>query len=449
VESRRLSRDILGVFGTRVAWTLMSMVTGVILARKLGPHDRGVFALILLAPSTVVTFVKLGIAQSNVYFINRKREPIEKVAANCVALAVVFGLGAGALVWVCKGTLLTSILRGVEPWALALALVRVPLLLLDDYLYGVLQAAGSFHIYNKRLVISEAVRMVLVITALLIFHFGLAGAVWIYTLVNAANIVWLMGAMHRRIPFTLGVHWGLLGQQLSFGVKSYVQTLTAHALLRSDVYMVSYFLGPTDTAFYSLALRFSEMILEIPQAVGLVLYPRLATLPKDEVHRLTAQACRRTLLLTGLGVVIVSLFGPYLLTLWYGAAYTAAGAPLPWAAVGVLAMSIFVILTRDFTSRNRQQVNIAAGIVALVSNVLLNLYMIPTMGIVGAAMSTAISYSGACLLLVAFYLFDSQLPLFDIILAKPEDLRFFWGLIRQVAARGWRLTGLGSVTTGH
>jgi Na+-driven multidrug efflux pump len=112
-------------------------------------------------------------------------------------------------------------------------------------------------------------------------------------------------------------------------------------------------------------------------------------------------------------------------------------------------MSIFVILTRDFTSRNRQQVNIAAGIVALVSNVLLNLYMIPTLGIVGAAMSTAISYSGACILLVVFYLFDSQLSLFDIIVAKPEDLRFFWRLIRQVAARGWRLTGLGSVTTGQ
>ena len=449
MKSQRLSRDILGVLGTRAAWTLMGTVTGVILARKLGPHDRGVFALVLLVPSTVSTFVKLGIAQSNVYFINRKREPIDKIASNCTFLALVLGTLAGAIVWMSQGQFLSSVLSGMAPWALALALVRVPLILLDDYLYGILQAAGSFHIYNLRLVVSEAARMVLMIAALLIFHLGLRAAVWITTLVTAGNIVWLIAATHRKIPFSLRVHPSLLKQQLAFGAKSYVQTLTSHALLRVDVYMVSYFLGPAETAFYSLALRFTEMILEIPQAVGLVLYPKLATLPEVEVHRLTAQACRRTLMLSGLGVGALAVFGPWMITLWYGQAYAPAGRPLPWAAVGVLAMSVFVILTRAFTSQNRQQVNIAAGVVSLASNVVLNLHMIPTMGIVGAAMATAISYSAACLLLMVFYLLDSRLSLSEVILVKPDDLRFFWQIIRQVAQRGWRLAGLGSAAAGR
>ena len=449
MESRRLSRDIMNVLGTRAAWTLMSMVTGVILARKLGPHDRGILALVLLLPNTVITLVKLGITQSNVYYINRKREPIEQVASNCAALALGLGLTVIVIVWLLKGSLLTTVLRGVEPWALALALVRVPLLLLDDYLYGILQAAGSFHIYNSRLVISEAVRMALVIVSFLVFHLGLFAAVMIYAVVTAGNVAWLVVATRRKIPFTLHVNPKLLWQQLAFGVKSYVQTLTSHALLRVDVYMVSYFLGPADTAFYSLALRFTEMILELPQAVGLVLYPKLAALPDDEVHRLTAQACRRTLFLTGLGVVLLAFFGPYLITLWYGKAYAPAGRPLPWAAIGVLSMSVFVILTRAFTSQNRQQVNIIAGLVALSSNVGMNIYLIPTMGILGAAMATAISYSAACLLLMVFYLLDSRLSLSEVVLAKPEDLRFFWRLIRQTAARGWRLAGLGSAAAGR
>ncbi len=421
----------------------MSMLTGVILARKLGPHDRGVLALILLVPSTVVTLVKLGIAQSNVYFINGKREPIDQVASNCAALALGMGLLVVTVVWMLRGDL-ASVLKGVEPWALALALARVPLLLLDDYLYGILQAAGSFNIYNSRLVVSEIVRTVLVVVALLILHLGLVAAVVIHTVVTFGNVGWLVVATRRKIPFTLRVRRGLLFQQLAFGLKSYIQTLTSHALLRSDVYMVSYFLGPADTAFYSLSLRFTEMVLEIPQAVGLVLYPKLAALPEAEIHRLTAQACRRTVLLTGLGVAFIALFGPFLITVWYGQAYAPAGLPLRWAAVGALAMSIFVILTRAFTSQNRQQVNILAGVVALGSNVVMNLYLIPSMGIVGAAMATAISYSGACLLLMIFYLLDSRLSLSEVVLAKPDDLRFFWQLIRQTVMRGWRLAGMGS-----
>lgn len=422
----------------------MGMVSGVILARKLGPHDRGILALVLLLPSTVITLGKLGITQANVYFINRKRVPIKQVASNSAFLALTLGLASVVIVWFLQGTLLSSVMRGVETWALALALVRVPFLLLDDYLYGVLQAAGAFKLYNTRLIIGEVIRLVLIVVGLLVFQWGIFATVVIHTVVTVINVGWLTISTRRKIPFTLHVDRALLAQQLDFGLRSYVQTLAMHLLLRVDVYMVSYYLGPAETAFYSLALRFTEMVLEIPSAVGLVLYPKLAALPEDEVHQLTAQACRRTLLLTGVSAAGLAMFGPYLITLWYGQAYAPAGAPLPWAAVGVLAMSIFVILTRDFTSQNRQVVNIAAGFPALLLNVALNVVLIPRMGIVGAAIATAIAYCGACVVLMAFYLPNARLRLSDVVIAKPEDIRFFWQMGRDAILRGWRMAGLGS-----
>ncbi|HXQ23362.1 MAG TPA: flippase [Candidatus Acidoferrales bacterium] len=446
MKGRRLSTDILDVFGSRAVWTLLGAISGVILARKLGPHDRGILALVLLLPSTVITVSKLGISQANVYFINRKQVSMEQVASNSTTLALVLGLFSMAVVWLFQGRLFSTVMREVEPWALALALVRVPLLLFDDYIYGVLQAAGAFRLYNVRLLIGEALRLVLVVLALMVFHMGLFAAVLIHTVVTAVNIVWLGISTYRRIPFSLRVDRALLGHQLDFGLRSYIQTLAMHLLLRIDVYMVSYYLGPIETAFYSLALRFTEMMLEIPSAVGLVLYPKLATLPEDEVHRLTAQACRRTLLLTGMCAVFLAVLGPYVITLWYGKAYAAAGKPLAWAAVGALALSVFTILTRDFTSQNRQMVNIAAGVPALLLNVGLNIFMIPAMGIVGAAIATAIAYSAACVVLIFFYIPASGLSLSEVIIAKPEDLRFFWQMIRQLTQRGWRRAGLGSVT---
>jgi O-antigen/teichoic acid export membrane protein len=435
LRKHRLSRDVLGVFGARVLWTVLGTVSGVILARLLGPHDRGILALVLLVPATVVTFIKLGITQANVYFINREGHTAEQVASNSAVLALVGGLTAAAVVWIAKGGLLATVLRDVPAWALGLALARVPLMLLDDYLYGVLQAAGQFGVYNTRLLVSEALRLALVAAALIVFHLGLFAAVVIHTVVNVFNVGWLVVTMRRTIPFRLRIDRQLLRGQLAFGAKSYVQTLTAHMLLRADVYLVSYFLGPAQTAFYSLCLRFTEMVLEIPQAVGLVLYPRLASLPDHEVHRLTAQACRRTVLITGLCSLALVVLGPSVIVLWYGAAYAPAAEPLLWAAIGALAMSIFVILTRDFTSRNRQTVNIAAGVPALVSNIALNWFLIPTKGIVGAAMATALSYSGACVILLIFYLPRAQLSIFDVLVAKRDDLRFFWDTTRRVLLR--------------
>src|SRR6185369_3982557 len=96
------------------------------------------------------------------------------------------------------------------------------------------------------------------------------------------------------------------------------------------------------------------------------------------------------------------------------------------------------ILTRAFTSRHRQQVNIAAGMIALVTNVVLNLFLIPSMGIVGASMATAISYSGACVLLMVAFLKQSGLSPLRVLIADGDDLRYFWQVLRQAVERGGR-----------
>jgi len=443
LPASKLSKDILGVFSARAVWTVLGTIIGVILARHLGPYDRGVFALFVLIPATVVTFVKLGITQANVYFINREKVDATKVAANSAILALTLGISAASLVWLGGDQLRATILKGVEPWVLAIALARVPLVLLDDYLYGVLQAGGHFRLYNTRLLVSESLRLTCLATAFYVYHQGLFAAVVIHSAVNVFNIIWLVVAVQQVVPFRLRLDLGLLKKQLGFGLRSYVQTLTGHMLLRSDIYLVNLYLSVSEVAFYSLALRFTEMVLEIPQAVGIVLYPKLASLPEDEVHRLTAQACRRTIFLTGCCSVFIVLFGPYVIRWWYGEAYAAAGTPLLWASIGAMAMSIFVILTRAFTSQNRQVVNIAAGIPALVLNIALNLLMIPKWGIIGAAMSTAIAYSIACVILITLFVPRAGIPLHLVLIPQVADLRFFTGMIGKgshaLRARiGWR-----------
>lgn len=442
---RRLSRDIAGIFGTRAGWSLMGMISGIILARWLGPHDRGILALVLLVPSTVVTIAKLGITQSNVYFINRNKVAPDRVAANCVVLALATSALAIPLVWLLRPWLHETVLRDVPDWALALALARVPLMLLDDYLYGVLQALGKFGLYNRRLLLSEAMRLTMVVVFVLAFGLGLPGAVAIYTVVGTLALAWLIASARKEVRLSLRADYPLLREQLGFGVRSYVQTLAMHLLLRIDVYMVALYLTKPETAFYSLALHLTEIVLEIPQAVGLVLYPRLAALPENEVHQLTAQACRRTLLATAPFAFLLAWLGPYVITLWYGAAYAPAGDPLPWAAAGAMAMALFVILSRDFTSRGRQKVNITAGLLALGSNVALNTYMIPHFGIVGAAQATAIAYTGAGLLLLAAFYAESGMTPREVLLPKREDLAYFADLTRRAVDRGRRLVGLRAV----
>ena len=111
-------------------------------------------------------------------------------------------------------------------------------------------------------------------------------------------------------------------------------------------------------------------MLEVPQAIGLVLYPRLAALPEERdppPHRAELPAHADGDRAGGRGAGAASART----SSRSGTARRTpqAGAPLPWAAVGVAAMAIFVIITRDFTARQKQRVNTVSGLLALVANV--------------------------------------------------------------------------------
>jgi len=428
-------KDTLGMLGTRAIWSVIGVVSGVILARCLGPENRGVLALVLLLPSTVVTIVKFGVSQANVYTINRRRVSIDAVASNSLVMAIVLGLLSAIIVWVFREQLRSSVLRDVPDWAITLALIRVPLLLLDNYLFSILQATGQFATYNVRLLLSEAVRLILVATALIVFKLGLVATILIYTAVWLMNVVWLMATMSKEIHFSLRIDFPLLRETLTFGANSYAQTLTQHFLQRVSFYMVSFYLGAAHVAFYAIALRFSEMVLEIPQAVGLVLYPRLAALSDEEIHKLTAQACRRTLMITAPTAAVLAAVGPFIVRLWYGEQFAEAGGPLPWTAVGIAMMSIYVIVTRDFTSRAKQNINTISGLVALGSNVLFNWMFIPPYGVIGAAMATALSYTAGLVLLLAFFMWESGVRLRDLIIPRRDDFAYAVGVLRSVVKR--------------
>jgi O-antigen/teichoic acid export membrane protein len=435
VRRDRLANDIIDVFGSRTAVTVLGTVTGIILARALGPHDRGILALVLLLPSTMMTVTKLGLTQANVYCVRREGAPIGNVAANSLALGLGLGLGIGTLAWLFRSTLLSTVMRQVPAWALLLALARLPSLLIDNYFCGVLQAANNFSLYNRRTVFGATAILLAVVGLRVTWHLDLLTSVLVYTITTTVVVVALLVGTARLVHFRLQPDWSLLTRQLRFGMKSYTQILAMHLLFRIDVYMVAYFLDAAQTAFYSLALHFTEMILEIPQAVGWVIYPRLASSDKEDVHRLTAQACRRTVLLTALGGLAAAVLGPFIVPLWYGKAFAPASKPLMIATVGMVMMSVFTIITRDFTSRNKQAVNIRAGAVALVSNVALNVFAIPALGISGAALATSVSYSLAALMVIIPYHRESGIALVDALVPQAEDVRFVWNVALRSATQ--------------
>jgi O-antigen/teichoic acid export membrane protein len=427
----RFARDSASILVTQLGVTVLGLGTSVITARALGPHDRGLFQLLVLLPTTLSNFAKLGIPQANVYFMRRRSVPAGRIAANSVWLALVLGGGLAAACWVWRATLLAPFLKDAPVETVPLVLVLLPFVILQTYFMGIIQAQERFREYNVQQVMPTLLALVAMPVALLWLRLGLIGAVVAQTLVTAAVTLWLAWRVWRVAPFDGRPDVPLLRGMLSFGGKTYLQTLASTLHFRVDQYMIGYLLDPAQVGLYAIAVNLTNLILRVPDATGTVLFPRLAGASEHDAHAQTAAVCRHTLFITVVAGLAYLGLGGIAIRVLYGEAYAGAIAPMMLMLPGIVMLSLYLLLTRNFTSRNRQEVNIAAAGTALAVNVALNAVLIPRLGISGAAISTAVSYSLAAVILLVVFRRESGTSFGDTLVVRRHDFAGY----RRLAGR--------------
>jgi O-antigen/teichoic acid export membrane protein len=440
----RFIRDSASVLGTQIGVTIISVGTSVITARMLGPHDRGLFQLLVLLPTTLSNFVKFGVPQANVYFMRRRNASASDVASNSVWFALVLGGGLAIIAYLFRDRMLSSFLREAPPATIPASLVLVPCVLLQTFFSGVLQAEHRFGEFNFQQIMPALLGLLGMPIALVWLRTGLVGAIVTQTIIAILVTIWLAARVNRTAKLRFGWNPGLARGMLTFGGKSYLQTLASTLHFRIDQYMIAMLLDPTQVGLYAVAVNLTNLLLKIPDASGTVLYPRLAAAGEHDAHKQTSAVCRHTLFVMVVSGLCYAIGGPFAIRFLYGQAYVGAIRPLLLMLPGIIMISLYLLLTRNFTSRNRQQVNIVAAVAALAINVGLNCILIPRWGISGAAISTAVSYSIAALILLVVFVRESGYTVAETILVQRKDLGGYMRLMRpETLSRGGAAARMG------
>jgi len=418
----RFARDVLSTFVTEVVLVGLNFAIGVLMARTLDPTARGVLALAMTAPFTAAYFIDPGLVQANIYLIGRKKRPAENVVANSITLAMAIGVGAAIILWLARGVILRTFLSGLTAAQFTLLLLLLPFFLLDSYAMSILRALRRFDLFNLRRLVGQLIMLAAMFVVLVVFNKAASGAVLAFVCAAAVSAILSLVFVGSIVHLRPGFHPKLLGESAAYGFKSYVQNLVGHLNYRLDVYLLAMFLDPAQVAFYAIATNIAELAWYIPNSVGTVLFPRLSATSHERVHPLTAEVCRHTVFITSLATLGLTAVSWLVIPFLYGPAYLPALVPLFILLPGILTMAVYKVLTRNFSSRNRQQMSILAAGGALVLNVGLSVVLIPRYGIGGAAFSSLISYAAASIILLVAFLRDSGLGWRDALVIRRDDL---------------------------
>lgn len=407
---------------TRVSMIMLRLIRNIILARLLGPADRGLFALLNTLPDLIAAVTSGGL-NTAVGYQAAKHKPMGILLSQ----VLIYGcLLATLLTLFCVVILTTfgakiSFVEQLGLWIWLLIPV-VPITVLKSGLLTLHNADGRVNIFNMlRLIESSAPLFLLIV----LIYF------WPKQILNAALTSWVLGLaivtmsglFWLRRFHTFKLKWQPKDQSelLSFSAKSHPEILFQQILARADYLFIAAILPVSALGHYAMAVAAAELLLIIPEAVTTPLMKRLLQQDK-QIEQMTPLALRVTATVMLCGCITLALIGHWLIITLFGIEYAPAYPALVALLPGLFSLCYASILRLDLLGKGRPgTLSIFFGVGAFIS-IVLNFVLIPKFGITGAAISTSIAYIVVTILMLTMYCKLSGIPFYKTLIVTPSDI---------------------------
>lgn len=380
-------RQIAVTVATRLGLTALSLVTSIVTARYLGQTGRGDYFFIITLSATIVQVANVGLPASNTYLLAHDRTRLAGLLGNSLVVSVVLagGIGAGVAILSHSSGLLQDTPVSYLWLAAALAPPSLFYMLASNLLVG-LERIGT---YNTVEVLSRIVVLVGMVGAALA-GWGARGfvttavAAWIAA---AAGTFLLLATRSSRVRPDLTV----FRAASRYAAKAYAATLLGFLVLRANVFLLRREFGPAELGLYSVAAQMSDVLAILPQAVALVLFPKLVRGAADRWRRTVRAAAWTGLLLLVVCVATAVAAGP-VVRLLYGDDFAPSARVLQWMLPGILCLGVANVFSQYLGAVGIpfSLIGLWLGAVALVA--VLSLALIPDHAAAGAAVSLSIAY---------------------------------------------------------
>lgn len=390
-----MKRPLSLSFAASAAIQVLGVATGVLLARTLGPEARGELAAVLLWPMVIVAAGSAGVTDAVAYYAAREKWPLRTLAATTLGVAlalslVLTGIGFGAI---------SLALSGQDPDVRAagyLFLANVPLAMVAlgaAYLFNGLHRFGWFNAIRVSVVGASAVGLVAlaVVDRLTVTNATVAYLVGtlltvVVAIVGLRRVVGQIGRWSRRVACDV----------LVFGVKGQLSAVSNVLNERVDQLVISVALPPAKLGLYVVAWTLAAPVALLGISIGFTALPVVAG-GRSAADR-TAAACRYVSLAALVSVAVavpLALVAPTLIDLCFGGRFAGASESARVLVVAGALLGVGRTLGAVLKGVGRPLDAGVAELIGLGVTAVGLAALLPTMGILGAAITSLVAYTAS------------------------------------------------------
>ena len=433
-------QKILRNIGWLTIEKLLAMVINfslvIYLVRYLGVDDFGKLSYCISFVALFEAIAKLGLNGIVVRNLVQTPEAKNTILGTAFTLKLLVSIVAWGLIFISSLKFNHNLELHFIIIILACGLIFTAFDTIDYWFESQVSSKAISLVRSIQLIISSILKLVFILLGLPLIAF-----VWLILL------DYFLKAL-LRIWIYFGHNFSLFSWRFSFGkAKTVLQDALPLVLsgvmvtiyMKIDQVMLGNMGNSVAVGNYATAVKFSEIWYFFPVAICSSCFPSIVQAKKQSATAYYARLQQLYDLMVGIALVIaipITLIAKPVLTYLLGAEYSTAGSILAWHIWAGVFVFLGVARGKWLMIENLTIFNFATTALGALSNIILNLWLIPLYQGVGAAIATIISYAVAGYISCIFYP-----PMWQtgLMLTKALGIVFRW---RQNAAYFHQLKNL-------
>ncbi len=393
---------LFGVFSQVLGGGLFFLVA-ILVARHLGPENYGPFSFIFAIVAVIHMVADFGLTQILVREISRNKARLDEILGAVVPLVTVFAAIGFAVIAVTAELLSMSVAATQAMYILGVSV----LMTFHAAVYGAVSRAFEQMGINAAVLVLQRIFLFALTLLALAYDAGLPGIALCF--LGERVLQWLLSRLivrmkYSRYTWRIDVpYWRyLVTEGLPVGAGMVLRRISWYL----DIFILTALASASAVGLFSAAFRVIQLINVIPFTLSIPVFPvlsRLAVESKERVFAIYTRVLKIFVLISLPIAMWVLVLGSQLTVFIFGEDYRDAGTTL--MVMGPMVVFLFLngLYVHIFSALDKQSHYMKAVAMAVLVNVLLDIALIPILGILGAALATLISelvlyVSGAVLL---------------------------------------------------
>ncbi len=406
----------------------LSIITSIIIARNLGPFGKGVFDLVIATSSLLGMLLGLSLPSGIVYVVAQSQVISKGIIPRLGIIALLQGFIAFILLLIIRNFTFSKAFLPQEmgSWVIVAIILILIFSIMASYIRSIMIGQQQIIRVNKIDILNRIVYFFVIIIAILILNLSgksISPTYFIWIQIGLTFLGFILFfiflipllSAQPEIP-------SIMKKIFSFSFPCYLGNLAQFLNYRLDVFIVSFFLGVTNLGIYTLGVTIAQLIWLFSNSFATVLLPNIAASREDPMKNSfrSAQIARLSFLISALSAIGLAIIAP-VIPLVYGANFQQSISVLWFLLPGIVAFSLVNVLASYIAGIGRPKINFIFSLVGLCFTIFLDLLLIPNVGIIGASVTSTISYSISALLTVLYFKKITNIPVKEILFITQED----------------------------